>query len=87
MKIYIIYHDYDVDGGYGDAVDQHEILWICKDEEEAKAYVERWDNPKVYDKPYASLYTNALHYEEHDLYEHITPDMAPYEKENTFYGG
>ena len=86
MKVYIIYHDYDVDGGYGDATDQHEILWICKDEEEAKAYIERWNKPEVYDNPYDSLYKNALHYEEHDLYEHITPNMAPTERVGTFYG-
>ena len=51
-----IYHHYDVDGAYGDAVGQVDhIATIEATEEEVKAFVEKWHKPIIYDIPYSEL--------------------------------
>ena len=63
-KFYGIYHCYDVDGGFGDAVGVRDLLFISESESDAKAYAEKWSNEHVYDVPYAKLYCGALEVEE-----------------------
>lgn len=60
--IYGIYHLWQTDGGFGDAVAQEALIGVTDDEEKAKAYVERWSNPHVYDKPYDELHRGELTY-------------------------
>ena len=62
--IYLIKHYYDVDGGFGDAVGQEEIIGATKNKEKAEEYVRRYNNPVVYDSPYSDLYHHALGIEE-----------------------
>lgn len=59
-KIYEIVHCYDVDGGFGDAIPQEEVIGVFDDEEIAEEYVRRWSKPEVYDRPYCSLYHHEL---------------------------
>ncbi len=60
MTIYQIFHCYDVDGGFGDAVSEEDIIGATLDENEANEYVKKWSKPEIYDKPYASLYRHEL---------------------------
>ena len=60
MKIYQIVHSYDVDGGYGDAVHCEEVIWSTTDKDLADAYVEKWNDPYIYDTPYDWLEKNRL---------------------------
>lgn len=53
--MYIIEHCFDVDGGFGDAVPVRTTIGCVETEEEANAYIEKWSNPEIYDKPYADL--------------------------------
>ena len=76
--IYIVYHDYDVDGGFGDAIYESDIVCAFATEEEAKAYVEKWDNTIIYDKPYDCLTMHSLTYAKLDMSTH-TIDTPPYE--------
>jgi len=59
-----IYHHFDVDGGFGDAVSNKTLVATVEcTEDEVKAFIEKYDNPEVYDTPYASLYRHHLTYE------------------------
>ena len=60
--LYAVYHVYDVDGGFGDAVPTETCLGIIEGEEEAKAYVAKYSKPKVYAVPYGKLYHHGLSY-------------------------
>jgi len=60
--MYGIYHMYDVDGGFGDAVPKQELVATCESEEIAKKYCEKHDKNHIYDRPYADLYCGKLVY-------------------------
>ena len=60
MKIYNVYHEYDTDGGFGDAIAQSDLVATFATETDAKAFVEKYSKPYVYDRPYAALYCNQL---------------------------
>lgn len=77
--IYIVYHGYEVDGGFGDPVPERDVVCAFATEEEAKAYVEKWDNTIIYDKPYAYLTTHSLDYEKLDMNTHDI-DTPPYKR-------
>lgn len=72
MKIYIISELYDVDGGFGDAITQTYPMFATKNKELAEAYVEKYNNPVVYEKPYDELYHHGLEITEMELEE---PDL------------
>lgn len=59
-KIYGVFHIYDVDGGYGDAIQQVEMVGITASLKEAEEFVLRYNNPHVYFKPYDKLYCHKL---------------------------
>ena len=59
-KIYMIIHQYDVDGGFGDAIPREEVLWTTTSKALAEAYVAKWNDTFVYDQPYADLEKNTL---------------------------
>ena len=72
MKIYIIIHCYDVDGGFGDAIPDETPLFATKSKTKAEAYVAKYSNPEVYASPYADLYHHELRIKEINLKE---PDI------------
>ena len=72
-KIYVVMHQFDMDGGFGDAVSSDEIVFITKNKEKALAYVEKWSDPCVYDRPYADLTCWDLRVVEWDL---VDPDLS-----------
>ena len=67
MKIYLIVHEYDRDGGFGDAIGCREVLGAFTDKAKAEEFAERWNTPTVYDRPYASLYYHGISVEEVDV--------------------
>lgn len=58
--MYIIEHCYDVDGGFGDAVEVSDVIGVTESKEEAEAYVAKYSHPEIYDRPYSSLYHKEL---------------------------
>ena len=60
MEIYRVIHDYDIDGGFGDAVSKQEIVTSFFNEEDAHAFIEKYEKPHVYDVPYSSLECGML---------------------------
>ena len=57
---YAIYHIYDEDDGFGDAVEVEELVALCASKARAEAYAKKHDKTHVYDKPYASLKCGKL---------------------------
>jgi hypothetical protein len=64
MEVYIVKHEYYVDGGFGDAVPVSEILCGFVNKAEAEAFVSAYENPHVYDDPYEELTCGELVIEE-----------------------
>lgn len=58
--IYLIIHEYDVDGGFGDAVTEEQVLGFLPTKEEADEYVKRYSKPHVYAIPYDALHEHTL---------------------------
>lgn len=72
MKVYVIKHGYDVDGGFGDPVAISDVIGFCTTEDKAKEICEKYSNEHVYDTPYYGLKCGFMTYEE--LFE-VTDDM------------
>ena len=55
-----VFHKYDVDGGFGDAISNEDLICVFKTVEEANDFVEKYENPHVYDVPYNELWCGTL---------------------------
>lgn len=75
MKIYNVYHVYDIDGGYGDAVREKDFVAAFVSETDAKAFVEKYNAPYVYDEPYNSLCCNEYCIRETEIITHEEFDI------------
>ena len=60
MSKFGVFHIFDVDGGFGDAIAQKEIIRVFDTEEEANAFKTKYEKPHVYDIPYQSLECGRL---------------------------
>ena len=83
-KNYIVKHEYQVDGGFGDAVDCEDIVAIFNNKDDADLFVVRFSNSRIYDKPYDFLYYGELTVEEEDVitHEEFSSYMESLDKEN-----
>ena len=70
MKVYSVYHDYDTDGGFGDAISQRELLATFESKEDADTYIAKYENPHIYERPYAGLECGVLTLEEVEVISH-----------------
>lgn len=88
MKIYNVYHEYDTDGGFGDAISQSDLVASFANEDDAKAFVEKYSNPIIYDRPYAELWCNKLVISETEIITHAEFDInkKPEEYGTTWWG-
>ena len=48
-KIYLVNHCFDVDGGFGDAIPQEEVICGFDNREDANGFVEKYSNPHIHD--------------------------------------
>lgn len=74
-KIYLVNHYFDVDGGFGDAIPQEEVICGFDNREDANGFVEKYSNPHIYDSPYASLECGVLRVEELNMTQPDREDM------------
>ena len=59
--LYQIFHCYDVDGGFGDAVPEEDIIaTVDATPEEIEAFLKEWDHPRIYDRPYGELWEHHI---------------------------
>lgn len=88
MKIYNVVHLYDVDGGFGDAVSQHKILFTTTSKEVAEQFVNKYTNPHIYEIPYSELWAGELVITEQtviDAYNDIPQDLIEWGECNKTY--
>lgn len=64
MSKFAVFHIFDVDGNFGDAVWQEELICVFNSEEEANAFKIKYENPHVYDTPYQALECGRLEVKE-----------------------
>lgn len=84
-KLWAIYHLLTVDGGYGDAIPQDEMVGIVEaTDEEIKAFVEKYDRPVVYDEPYDKLTCHGIQAQEIKVI-HNLDEVEPYGPDD-YYG-
>lgn len=57
---YAVFHKFDVDGGFGDAISKEEFICIFDTLEQAEEFKKKYENPHVYDTPYAELWCGIL---------------------------
>lgn len=63
-KVYGVFHCWDDDGGFGDAIRIRDLICIFNSEEEAEAFKEKYQNPHEYSEPYDVLYCGDLQIKE-----------------------
>lgn len=78
---YLVKHRYDVDGGYGDAVEKDDVVAIFRTHEDAEAFVKRFEDPHIYDTPYNELRCGILYIEEIEYTDPSILDTDPKELE------
>lgn len=55
-KLWSIEHEMDDDSGHGDAIQTRYCVAIVEaTKEEIDAFLEEWDRPRIYDRPYDNL--------------------------------
>lgn len=64
-KLYIVRHIYDVDGGFGDAISNENVVGVVRcTEEEIKNFENKYGKTEVYDVPYADLTCHTIFIDE-----------------------
>ena len=59
--LYNVYHSYDVDGGFGDAVRTKKFIGLVEaTEKEIKEFLSVWNKPRIYERPYSDLYCHMV---------------------------
>lgn len=64
MSKFGVFHIFDVDGGFGDAIGQQELICIFDTEEQANEFKTKYEKPHVYDCPYQCLECGKLEVKE-----------------------
>ena len=66
-KIYTVTHEYDTDGGFGDAVACQDLVATFATLKEAEEFVAKYGRKICYDTPYNYLYCGILTIDEVEL--------------------
>lgn len=88
MKIYNVIHQYDVDGGFGDAISQNKLLFTTTSKEVAEQFVNNYSNPHIYEIPYSELWAGSLVITEQTViesYNDIPQDLIEWGERNKTY--
>ena len=76
--IYIIYHNYDVDGGFGNAIPRCDVVGCVSTKEEAIRWCKANENPHIYAKPYSYLVCGIYGVREIEIVDSL-PDIPAVE--------
>lgn len=75
MTIYNVYHKYDTDGGFGDAIPVDELVASFANGDDATEFVNKYSNPHIYNRPYNDLYCGELIICPTEIIEHSEFDI------------
>jgi hypothetical protein len=79
--LYQIFHEYDVDGGFGDPISRSELVAVVDaTQEQIDKFLEEWDKPRIYDHPYGDLYEHGITVKPLTAIKKIE-DVTPYDPE------
>lgn len=81
MKAYGVFHLFDEDGGFGDAIEQSELLDIYEIKKDAEAFITKYENPHVYE---TGLKCGVLKLDEINIILHKDFDLEKEPKEAWF---
>lgn len=84
-RVYQVEHRYAVYGGFGDAVYTKAIVATFMDEDDAKAFVEKFEKPHVYDVPYAELTCGELYVVPIEVISHKDFDADNFDTSNFWW--
>lgn len=89
-KIYVVKHEYEVDGGFGDPIHKSDVVAVFDNIEAANDYVWEYEKPDtVYDKPYGTLTYGTLKIEVLDvastMSEVSAPDFEDFDEQARWY--
>ena len=77
---YNIFHCYDVDGGFGDAVHKRECVATVKaTEKQIDNFIKEWNKPRIYERPYSCLYEHSIRVEKIEIKD--INSVIPYDPE------
>lgn len=77
LAIYQVIHNYDIDGGFGDAVSQSEVVATFTTRSQANRFVAKYAKPHVYYRPYADLHCGYLEVREFNFADmDVEPDES-----------
>lgn len=80
-NMYAIFHSYETDGGFGDAVDIEDLLFFTMaTQEEVCAFCAEHDKWYVYSKPYAELHKGGITYRKVSFHNLSEVDMKDYQE-------
>ena len=68
--MYAVFHKYDVDGGFGDAIEREDLIRVFDTQGEAEAFKKKYEKPHVYDTPYCELWCGTLEVRELPIFSH-----------------
>lgn len=100
-ELYGIYHGFDEDGGYGDAIYEEVLVGVVQaTETEIREFVEKYDKPIVYGHPYDDLTAHHIRaekititdickvkpYGDDDYYSQLAEEYELAKKYNQEYG-
>lgn len=65
MTMYNVYHRYDIDGGFGDAIHEETLIATVEcTKEEIEKFIKNFDKEEAYAKPYDLLCCHSIRVEE-----------------------
>lgn len=60
MRIFGVFHKFDVDGGFGDAITEEELICTFDSFEKAEEFKKKYEDPHIYECPYDDLECGEL---------------------------
>lgn len=85
MKVFEVYHVYDVDGGFGDAIGTEELVAVFENFNDANDFMEKFRNPHVYESPYSDLTCGDLRIRECKVISHKEFDINSFDPVTEHY--
>lgn len=83
-KLWAVKHIFEVDGGFGDPIGQERVVgYVFGTDSEIAEFLEKWNKPKIYDKPYASLTMHDVEVEE-VIPEDDISEFVPYNPDERY---
>ena len=60
IKVFGVFHKFDVDGGFGDAITEEELICTFDTLEKAEEFKKKYEDPHIYECPYDDLECGEL---------------------------